>query len=433
MYSFLHRLLVSLPLKALFLSTLVLTLVPGRPYAQFQGQWFQMGTPAIAQDSDPAQLVQNGVDAYNQGDYPTAIAAWKQALSIYPTTAVSERALVNENLARTYQQIGETQASINAWEAAATAYEQSDNSVQYGRMLTEQAQIYVNLGQYQRAAALLCGAEPEITGAATDASISCAGGSLSIAETTEDGLGQVAALGSLAETYRLRGEYEIAQALLQAGLHRVNTQAVPQYEAPLLSSLGNTHARLSQVAGRRAEAAELLNKVNVANELRNEAQANAEQALANFTDAIAIAKAQPDLRAELRSHLGLLALYQIQDNIRAINTSQQRLAQLIEQLPSSRETAYAAITLAKSYQASRNFACDSYRESSQVQIWLETGRRIADQIGDDRAASFALGELGHVEECRGNLAIAVSLTNQAQLAASNALESADSLIYGNGR
>ena len=140
MYSFLHRLLVSLPLKALFLSTLVLTLVPGRPYAQFQGQWFQMGTPAIAQDSDPAQLVQNGVDAYNQGDYPTAIAAWKQALSIYPTTAVSERALVNENLARTYQQIGETQASINAWEAAATAYEQSDNSVQYGRMLTEQAQ-----------------------------------------------------------------------------------------------------------------------------------------------------------------------------------------------------------------------------------------------------------------------------------------------------
>ncbi|MEL6765382.1 MAG: CHAT domain-containing protein, partial [Cyanobacteria bacterium J06607_6] len=89
--------------------------------------------------------------------------------------------------------------------------------------------------------------------------------------------------------------------------------------------------------------------------------------------------------------------------------------------------AYAAITLAKSYQVGRSFDCQSHRESPQVETWLETGRRIATTIGDDRAASFALGELGHLAECRGNLEDAAALTNQAQLAASNALESADSL------
>ena len=38
-----------------------------------------------------------------------------------------------------------------------------------------------------------------------------------------------------------------------------------------------------------------------------------------------------------------------------------------------------------------------------------------------------MGELGHLEECRGNLQNAATLTNEAQLAASSALESADSL------
>lgn len=433
MCSLLRRLLLSPLIRILFWGSLLCAIALGHPT-----QVFHVGTPAIAQDAAPAQLVQDGVDAYSQGDYAAAITAWSQALSIYPTTAISERALVNENLARTYQHIGDTQASIKAWEAAATAYEQADNPVQYGRMLTEQAQVYISLGQHQRAAALLCGSEPTITSAAEDTSpppplsysspfIRCEGGAVSIAQSTQDAAGQTAALGSLAETYRLRGDDDTAQVLLLAGLELANTEGLSQYEAPLLTSLGNTYARLSQVAMRRAAAAELLNKRSVAERLQTEAKVDRDQALTNLTKAVDVAQTQADGITELRSHLSLLAVYQAQEDTRAATTSQQRLGQLINQLPPSRDLAYATVALAKSYQVGRSFDCPSYRESPQVETWLETGRRIAAAIGDNRAASFALGELGHLEECRGDLETAAALTNQAQLAASDALASADSL------
>ncbi|MEM9006028.1 MAG: CHAT domain-containing protein [Cyanobacteria bacterium P01_F01_bin.86] len=425
MYSLLHRLLSFRPLKALFLSSLVLTLLLGHPFQPFRN------TSALAQDPNPSELVQDGVDAYNQGDYTAAIATWNQALDIYPPAALPERALVNENLARTYQHIGDTQAAIAAWEVAAAAYEQSDNTVQYGRMLTEQAQIYSNRGQHQRAAALLCGAEPQIIDADANADINpivqCAGGSFAIANETDDAAGQVAALGSLAETYRLRGAYDFSRTLLLVGLQLIQAQDLPQYEAPLLISLGNTDARLSQVAARRAMAADLLNKRNLAEELRTEAAATREEALVSFNRALEVAAQQSAPLTEVRSHLSLLALYQSLDQANGINTSQQQLGQLINQLPPSRETAYAAITLAKSYQANSSFDCQDYSVSPQVNTWLETGHHIARQIADHRADSFALGELGHQQECQGHLAVAAALTNQAQLAASEALESADSL------
>ncbi|MBE7384799.1 MAG: CHAT domain-containing protein [Leptolyngbya sp. SIO1E4] len=405
-----------------FLCSLLLALGLGSPSHRL---FFH--SPALAQAPPSAQLVQDGVDAYNQGDYGTAIAAWQQALETYPANAPADRAIIHENLARAYQRVGETTAAINAWEAAAEAYQQSENATQFGRMLTEQAQAYISLGQHQRAAELLCGVDPVAVTEGSDSSVGCEGGAFAIAEAMDDGVGQAAALGSLAETYRLRGNYDTAQSLLAVGLQRVRTQNLPQYEAPLLNSLGNTYGRLSRIAARRAEAAELLNRTDIAEGLWAEATASGDRATDAFDQAIAAATAQPDAPTELRSHLSLLALYQSQDNFEAMPASRQRLGVLIEQLPASRETAYAAIALAKSYEASRNFDCRAYRESPEATHWLDTGRLIAARIQDDRAESFALGELGHLEECRGRLNEAAQLTNRAQLAASNALESADSL------
>ena len=219
MYSLLRRFPRWPLIRILFLGSLLLAIATGHP-----SHLLLMGTPAIAQDTAPAQLVQDGVDAYSQGDYPAAIAAWNQALSTYPPTAVAERALVNENLARAYQQMGKTQASITAWEAAATAYEQADNPVQYGRMLTEQAQIYISLGQHQRAAALLCNADPTLTPTGNATSVSCEGGAVAIAQSTQDAAGQAAALGGLAETYRLRRQLRygtsLARKRITANKHR---------------------------------------------------------------------------------------------------------------------------------------------------------------------------------------------------------------------
>lgn len=415
-----RRLSNGLAAKGLFLCALVLSLVMGSPFTH------------AATDQSPAELVQAGVTAYDQGDYTAALSFWQQALVHYPDTASPERALVNENLARTYGLLGNTPAAIAAWAAAAENYEQSNKPIQFGRMLTEQAQVYLTLGQYQRAAALLCGEAPaiEITDQSASAAVQCTGGAVAIAEATDDPTGQTAALGSLAETYRLIGNYEVAQALSREGLQIAEVEALPQFVAPLLNSLGNTYARLFQVADRRAEAANLLRKLDIAQRLRSQAMDHYHQAQDSFGRAITVARAQGDSLTELQSYVSQLSLYQSTAHSGAIRAVRQQIGELINTLPPSRETAYSAITLAKAYQGSQNFTCspatDSLVVESLVEPWLQKGYDIARQIQDDRARSFALGELGHLQECRGQLADALHLTHQAQLAASDALESADS-------
>mgnify|MGYP001799625803 CR=1 FL=1 len=200
MRNLLYRLSARPILRLLFISALALSLLLGQFFAT-----------AIAQTTHPAQFVQDGVTAYRTGNYPQAIDLWTQALQLYPTDAHADRAMVHENLARTYQHIGETQTSISSWEAAGKHYQASDASQRFGRTLTEQAQVYIALGQQQRAAALLCGDTPEIL--ENPAAIHCPGGSYAIADTINDPIGQATALGSLAETYRLIGEFETAESI----------------------------------------------------------------------------------------------------------------------------------------------------------------------------------------------------------------------------
>lgn len=384
---------------------------------------------AIAQSSNPAQLVQSGVDAYQKGDYLAAITNWNEALAAYEPDAIAEQALVNENLARAYQKKGDTAAALGYWETAAARYKAADNRQQFGRMLSEQAQVYVSRGQHQRAAALLCGAAPKVEKTADGVLAQiCEGGAYLIAQEAADPIGQAVALGSLAEASRLNGQYETAQALLEAGVELVQTENLKQYAAPMLNSLGSLNVQQSQIALRRADSIGLL-RVNesIADRLRQDANQQAEAAAEYFNKAIVAATENDSLADELSAQLNRLLLAQQQNKPSALSPTRQRLRQLISQINPSRETTYAAITLAKSYQSDRDFSCRTYQESPIQESWLEESRRLSNKIEDTRAESFALGELGHIEECNGNLEEAIYLTNQAGLAASGTLESADSL------
>jgi CHAT domain-containing protein len=406
----------------LFFCALVLALGMG-----YFPQHFWGGTSAIAQQPNPSQLLQIGVEAYQQGDYSAAIAAWDSALTTYSPHELVERALVNENLARAHQQRGETAIALDHWEAAATAYQATDNATQFGRMLTEQAQAYNSLGQHQRSLSLLCGAEPVMTTSDNTVSVLCEGGAYAVAQETADFAGQAAAIGSLAEAERLSGKYDEAQHLLESGLSLVQAHSIKQYEAPMRNSLGTVYNRQAQIALNRAESAKSIGLNANESELRADASTYTETALGHFREAIDAANQQGDLAAELLAQSNLLQLEQQQAENRSITPIRQRLSQLIADLPPSRETAYAAMTLAKSYQAAeKNFSCEAYQENPLQQSWLEEGRRLAQSIGDARAESFALGELGHIEECRSNLEEAAYLSDLAQIAASDALESADS-------
>ncbi|MBD2256836.1 CHAT domain-containing protein [Pseudanabaena sp. FACHB-2040] len=401
----------------LFLSSLILTLWLG--LAPLPGFSQVSRSTAV-----PGQLVQSGVAAYQSGDYAMAIRHWQAALAAFPVgIALAEQATVQENLARAYQQIGQTPEALNYWEKATAAHRQLGNLAQVSHTLTEQAQVYTSLGQHRRAIALLCLPQGE-AGSAMDCAANTA---LSLAQAAADPVGQAAALGSLGEAYRLRGDYEQALKVLQTGLALVQAHGLDQYQASMLSGLGNTYIRLAQASYRRAASSESLGIIEFAQTLQAQAQAQEAQALTYLQQGLEVARQRQDAGAEVRSHLSLLPLYQRQQRSAEADTSRQRLGQLIGQLPPSRETAYAAITLAKSYQPSRaTLNCVPGVHQAEAQRWLEQAQAIAIRIDDDRAASFALGELGHLSQCRGDLPTALSFTQQALWAADQALVSTDS-------
>lgn len=410
------RRLLHTPLRVLFLLGLVLALLLGHPA-------FWLANTAIAQDSNPTQLVQDGVDAYQQGDYPSAIATWTQALETYPPDALAERALINQNLARAYQQLGLPSEAVSTWAAAAAIYRQLGDTPQVGRMLTEQAQVYLSLGQHRRAIALLCLPKSE-----TDPADCEAGTALPIATAANDSLGKVAALGSLGEAYRLRGDHKAAKSFLQQGLTLAKSTNHLQFEVPILNSLGSIDSRLAQIDYRRAEDLAQIGLDNDVEALTQSAQKLDDQAQQYFKEALTLAQQQNDLSAELQTRLNLLAIYRRQNNAQAIVDQQQQIGQLINQLPPNRSVAYGAITLGKSFQpANSTFQCVVQGSEAQAQFWLEQGAALADQIADRRAESFALGELGHLYQCQGNLTTAMTLTLRAQKAATEGLASADSL------
>ncbi len=95
-------------------------------------------------------------------------------------------------------------------------YRQLGNVKQIGRTLTEQAQTYSSLGQSRKASALLCGAIPtKLENGKGEFQLKCLPSSaLEIARSSKDQTGEMAAIGSLGDAYRLYGNYSEAIWLL---------------------------------------------------------------------------------------------------------------------------------------------------------------------------------------------------------------------------
>lgn len=161
---------------------------------------------ATAQSPNASQLVQQGVHRYQTGDIQGAISQWQTALTAYRKTNNSaNEAIVLENLVRAYQQIGQNDQAISSWEQAIAHYRQMGDSQQVGWTLTEQAQLYSSLEQSRKAIAILCGAFGGEQACVRESA-------LQIARAQKDRSSEAAALGSLGDAYRLRGDYKQAIA-----------------------------------------------------------------------------------------------------------------------------------------------------------------------------------------------------------------------------
>ncbi len=378
---------------------------------------------ATAQSLNTNQLVQKGIEYYQIGDYQNAIETWQTALTHYQeTNNAANAAIVLENLARVYQHLNQNEQALTYWERAIAYYHQINDHPQVARLLVEQAQTYTSLGQPQKAIALLCNPSPE----------DCTSDSaLTLARTIQDTQTEAAALGSLGEAYRLRGDYKSAINYLQASLKITDKINNPTYQTSTLNNLGNTYISLANVHYRRANSAEVRGDSIAAEKLKKEAFNYDTEALNTFQQTLELAQTENDALGQMRSLLNSITPeYRTQST----SPSLKQALSLLKNLPDSRDKVYAAIDLAHFLQPTpllnetySKAQCFNSEFQSQATELLQQAVTIAQQINDNRAKSFAFGELGHHYECHQNYQQALTLTQQARLAADQDLLAKDSL------
>lgn len=385
----------------------------------------QLGEVAFAHPLDALQLVQQGVDQYQAGDYKGAIAIWQSILKTHPTGTAYSRDEVDvlKNLVRAYQRMGQLEPTIAYFNQIISYYRQMGNIQQMGRMLTEQAQAYINLGHHQQAIKLLCGEHLDEFTCKPDSAIE-------IARRESDNLGEAAALGSLGNTYLLQGEFDEATEYLQKSLEIARTIGNVSYISTALNGLGNLHTNLAKRNYSRAQLATQSNDGTVAENFRKNAIRDDEKATQYFEDSLELANSQSDYPSEIRALLNLSELYyrryQLDSSARAF-TQLQRAATIWHNLFDSHEKIFSAIKLAYLLQQSAQSSttpisnpatqCFGIEPPREAVEFLNQAILIAQRIQDRQAESFALGALGHIYECQKNYELALSLTQQAQVAA----------------
>lgn len=413
-------------LGILFLSSLTLCLWVGQVSSlPWQMQWTQVAT---AQSPNPSQLVQQGVERYQTGDFQGAIENWKTALTTYQNTKnQASVAIVLENLARAYQQIGQIDQAINYWEQVIANHRTFGNLKQVGRMRTEQAQAYLLIGQYRTSIDLLCGSSQE-------KSVCLQESALQIAREQKDRAGETAALGSLGEAYRLKGDYDQAIKYLEQGRDIGNST----YQFSLVNSLGNAHLGRAQLWSIRANSARQLG-LQKESEFKAQAQADYKKALQSFESSLQLAEEQNNQPGRMRALLNLIQLSYRSQNLNLIdqadtNRAIQQALVLLKELPNSREKVYATTELANLPASSANISSPLTECSQELKLpdsevieLLNQAIKIAQNFQDFRSESFAKGALGHFYECRGKSDIALKLTQEALWAADQNLIAKDSL------
>jgi len=220
-------------IKVLFFATILICL--------------SVGQVVSAQAPNPNSLVEKGIQNYKNGNFRSAVKHWQSALAKYKNNP-SVTAVINENLGRAYQTIGEDTDAIESLSAAIRDYEAVRDIKQVGRMQTELAQVYNNLGQPRQAIAILS-CQPKSSGSQAVEQTKCVPRTAEIATKYKDKRGQLAALGVLGESYRLVGNYDRAIEYLQAAYK------VAPDNFLVLNNLGQAYKNRAQLIELRANSA----------------------------------------------------------------------------------------------------------------------------------------------------------------------------------
>ena len=410
-------------LKGLFLATLVICLL--------------FGQVVSAQTQNASILVEQGIKDYDAGNFQNAVKHWQKALTQYKDNP-SGAAVVNENLARVYQQLGQNKEAIESFSGAIRDYGAVGNIQQVGRMQSELAQVYSNLGQPRKAIALLCGQlveKPKSYENQASQEIKCTPESAQqIATKYNDKRGQVAALGILGEAYRLIGSYDQAIRYLDTA-----QLVAPEYKFLVFNSLGNAYKSRGQLRELQADSANKAGIFSKKNEFTKKSQADYNRAYQYFQDSIKFARNEKQPLAEMRGLLNLIQLgSQINQskfiNDQEFNTTIKDALKVLEELPDSATKVYGAIDLAYLQHDAKGSSPFTYCPThlvlsggNQALNLLENSVLTSKKLQDSRLISFSNGALGHFWECNPDNEKALKYTQTAIIAADNKLSAKDSL------
>jgi len=403
--------------------------------------WLSVKTAAAEVSVNrPAQLVQQGVNAYRNDDYTTAIDRWQAAIALYPEKEnTANRAVVLENLARAYQQTGEPTESLFHWQAATAIHVARQNWPKVGRSLTQQAQAYSQLGQPYQAIGLLCApvSEASTTNAPTSEFFnSCTPESaLKITQKAGDTIAQIAVLGSLGEVYRAVKSYPLSQQALQAGLAIANDveneKERAKHQALLRNSLGNLYKEQSEFSYQQASSARR-SATGLESTFYAAAEENDKIALDHFMKSESVARQLGAPALQVKALLGQIAVYAHaeQQSIAQLDSITQARAQataLWAQIPPTQEKVYLALQLTKRRRSLLNISSTSVASRTQcrdivtdpaTRSLLQQAMALADALNNNRLKAFAQGEIGHYYECQGDYTTALDWSQRARLSAS---------------
>ncbi|GAB4338840.1 MAG: hypothetical protein OHK0047_29300 [Leptolyngbyaceae cyanobacterium] len=426
-------------MSALFLSSLVVGVCLGSvPWSR---QPISLAT--IASATPPtAHALANGLTRYQAGDVLGAIQQWQTLVSVKSShgSLRTDQVAALKYLARAYAQVGQLNSAIASLKDLTHFYRQTGNDQEWGRMLTEQAQLYSQLGQQDQAIALLCGAlaEDDIDENELVEKSTCqADSALAIAHRLGDRVGEAAALGSLGNIYRLQGEYEAAIEYLEQSLAIAEKIPHLSYQIAALTGLGNVYSNLAQRTDRQLQYVQQTGSPSLINTQTRRANQYNHQAIRYLQTSLQLTRAQKDPVNELRILLNLVlplhhhwgrGEWNLGNGDGLVSHSPRLLleqaTEILNRLPDSREKAFAAIRLATLWSliplsAKEEAALTAYcvgTEMNAVSLnWLHQAIAIGQRIHDSQAMSLALGRMGHRYECAKEYAQALRLTQQAEL------------------
>lgn len=360
----------------------------------------------VAQSPSPGQLVNQGIELYQKGQFADAAQQWEAALKQSLSTA--DRATIHSNLAQVYRKLGKLDLAIAQWDQAIQIYrtlpekDLADGNTRLVQAQIEQAQVYSDLGQHPRSIDLL---QPV----------------LETVRKSGNSTLEVAALGSIGNAYWSLGEYDQAIKAHQSSLTIARQLQNPPYLSTALINLGNVYASRADRNRDRSEAARLEEDLAEQKRFAQAAANDTQAAMDAYGEGVTVSRTQggmAEARALLNFNRLLVRLVELKvappNAIEEIARQRTRILTLVQGEPDSQDKAFLLIGLANGLiREGEQFRGDVM----QANPLLDQALQVTRSINDKRGESFALGSLGRVYEVRGDYDTALKFTRQAQFTA----------------